>query len=217
MLTHYGSADRLTAVVLAAGMSSRMGTPKPLLPLRGRTLLQWSIAGLQQIIAPEQIVVVTGHQREQIEASLSPNRVKTIFNPEYETGGMLSSVQAGVRAVAGQCDAAFIALGDQPMIRSQSLQELCDTFLAVSPLIAMPVYQNRRGHPLLVSSEGFDAILKLRGGETLKSFVQANLHRSLTVEVDDPAVLHDVDTPADYQKLIQTESGSDPCSLAVVS
>lgn len=207
------------AILLAAGLSSRMGRFKPLLPLAGKPLLRWVVDAYLRVLAPSNIVVVVGHQQELVCESLASTCVRTIFNPDYPQG-MLSSVQTGIRAIAGEASAAFVSLGDQPMIQPATIQRLAETFTKDRPLLAQPCHQSRAGHPILISSEGFDEILSLSAGQTLKTFVSANVARTLLVEVDDPGILLDVDTLEDYQRLVQQYDNShwsDSCSLAAVS
>src|SRR3954471_572338 len=106
---------QIAAIILAAGMSSRMGRSKALLPFGGKPLLACVIQTFAAAgdIAP--IVVVTGHEADAILKILQPLPVHPLHNPAYASGGMVSSIQTGVAAVADEVDAFFIAPGDQPM------------------------------------------------------------------------------------------------------
>ena len=196
---------RIAAVVLAAGLSRRMGTPKALLPLGDKPLLVRVIEAIVSAGGIEPIVVVTGHAAAEVEEILRPFPVHPVHNAAYATGGMLSSVQTGVAAVSGKADAFFMVLGDQPLVRP-------DTFTAMSrawaqatprPRVVLPTYDGKHGHPILLASDGAHEILSLRGEQTLRSYTSTQSKRTLELAIDDPAVLSDIDTPQDYQTAIE--------------
>jgi len=204
--------DTLAAVILAAGLSRRMGQPKMLLPVGDGTLLQQIVRTYLQILPPEQIIVVTGFQASQIAQSVAAMKVAITFNPAFEEG-MLSSVQAGISEANKFARDSFLALGDQPFIQQQTLGSLVDSHRLSDAMLSQPVHCGKSGHPLLISSRGFDEILSLSRTDTLKTFV--NRHHVNAVETADGFVLNDVDTPSDYQRLLQLRSES--CSLVEIS
>jgi molybdenum cofactor cytidylyltransferase len=126
--------------------------------------------------------------------------VQFAHNAEYESGGMLSSVKTGMRAIANNCDAFFLVLGDQPLVHSSTYRELLDTCPPRRVKMVQPTFDTRRGHPVLFSSNGIDEILSLPADATLKTYT----HRipKLEVPVDDPGVLADIDTPDDYDRAV---------------
>jgi molybdenum cofactor cytidylyltransferase len=203
--------ERIAAVILAAGMSRRMGRPKALLPLGGLPMIVRVVAPIISLGSVDPIVVVTGHQSEQVVGAMDGCEVEFVHNPDYEAGGMLSSVKTGCRAVADRCDAFFLVLGDQPLIREQTYQMLRrDMGLWPMPsnshgpearvTMTQPVYRGRHGHPILVSSDCISEILFLPDDATLKTFTQRIESRE--IEVNDPAVLSDIDTPLDYDRAL---------------
>jgi molybdenum cofactor cytidylyltransferase len=197
---------RFAAVVLAAGMSRRMGQPKSLLDVGGKPLLVRVIdaavaaGGIDPIIDP--IVVITGHVADQVAKILHGLPVHLIHNPAYASAGMLSSVQTGVAAVAGKADAFFIVLGDQPMVRPQTLRALADEWIVKRPRVLLPSHCGKHGHPILLSADGAAEILALGERDTLKTYTSKQLGQTLELEIDDSAILWDIDTPADYQAAV---------------
>jgi molybdenum cofactor cytidylyltransferase len=197
------SSPRIAAVVLAAGLSRRMGTPKSLLPLGGKPLLVRVIETIVAAGGVEPVVVVTGHAADQINEILRPWHVHPVHNVAYATGGMLSSVQTGVGAVLGKADAFFMVLGDQPLVRPETLKTMCEAWTKSRPRVLLPTHKGKHGHPILLSADGADAILSLsRERDTLKSYTSKLSERTLELAIDDPAVLSDIDTPADYQAAV---------------
>lgn len=207
-----GSISDFAAVILAAGMSRRMGQPKMLLPLDGGTLLQQIVRTYLEILRPSQIIVVTGFESERISASIAALNVLIHHNPEFEAG-MLSSVKLGILGAKAICQHCFLALGDQPFISAATLRSLAASHLEAGADLSQPVYQGKRGHPLVISSDSFDEIQSLPENATLKTFVDS--HPVNAVETDDAFVLNDVDTPSDYQRLLQIRS--ETCSLVETS
>jgi molybdenum cofactor cytidylyltransferase len=194
------NAARIGAVVVAAGLSSRMGQFKPLMVLDGRPLLSHAIENLQAVGEIRPFVVVTGHRGDEVRGLVEDEPwIDVVHNARYEAGGMLSSVQAGVRAVAGKCDSFLVALGDHPLVRPETVALLLGTAWATGAGVVKPVYRERGGHPVLVDSRLAGAILDLPAEATLKTFMQAASGRTAELAVDDPGVVMDVDTPDDYR------------------
>src|SRR5690348_9440824 len=134
----------ITAIVLAAGESKRMGQPKMLMPWGESTVLQTVISTIQKAGITD-ILVVTGGARGEVEALIGKS-VQTVHNQEYRTGEMLSSIQTGLKAKPPQA-AALICLGDQPQIREESIRKVCEAFTQDNSLIVVPSYNMHRGHP----------------------------------------------------------------------
>ncbi|GAB4420628.1 MAG: nucleotidyltransferase family protein [Anaerolineales bacterium] len=186
----------ITAIVLAAGQSRRMGQPKMLLPWGQSTVLGKVIETFTSAGA-EEILVVTGGAREQVEA-LVGNSAKTVFNPDHAQGEMLSSVQIGLSNASGQ--AALIALGDQPKVRERSVRSVMEAYARGQAAIIVPSYKMRRGHPWLIAKTHWGEILKMKPGQTLRNFLDRHHDEIQYVNVDDPGILQDLDTPDDYEK-----------------
>ena len=190
----------ISAIVVAAGLSTRMGQLKQLLPYGEHTVIEQVVSVLLASLVDE-VLVVTGHERGSVETALAKWPIKTVFNADYAEGEMLSSVQAGLRAVATEGEAALLAVGDMPAIEGDVVAQLIQAYRAAgNNSVYIPSYQMRAGHPILVPRPYWGAILSLPKGDTLRSVLRAESTRVQWVVVDTPSVLRDMDTPADYQR-----------------
>jgi CTP:molybdopterin cytidylyltransferase MocA len=196
---------RLPAVVLAAGLSSRMGDFKPLMPLAGKPLVHHVIDSLRASGAIGDVVIVTGHQRQRVEHAVAGLAgVRVVFNPIFAEGEMLSSLRAGLAAIerAGPMPAAFfLAFADQPAVGPATIAALRKAFLAQPAVpLALPTHAGKRGHPILLSAALIPEIAALGENDTLRAVVHKHLASASLVEVGDPAVLEDLDTPEDFAR-----------------
>jgi molybdenum cofactor cytidylyltransferase len=188
----------ITAIVLAAGESKRMGEPKVLLPWGKSTVLQTVISTLQSC-GLRDVLVVTGAAHQQVEM-LVGRTVQTVFNEQYQSGEMLSSIQLGLTVKMREASAALICLGDQPQIEDRSVRSVCDAFLKSKSKLVVPSYQMQRGHPWLAARAIWDEILLMREPETMRDFLKKHNKEINYVECPTPTILQDVDTPEDYLK-----------------
>jgi molybdenum cofactor cytidylyltransferase len=190
----------ISALVLAAGLSTRMGCLKQLLPYGQHTVVEQILATL--LNSPvDDVVVVTGHERVRVEAVLERWPVRTVFNPEYAQGEMLSSVQSGLRALGGANRAALLVLGDMPGLQENVVRKLAQAYRTTGDgSVYIPSYRMRAGHPVLVPRPYWQPILELPRGANLRSVLRAPDTPVVWVEVDTASVLHDVDTAEDYKQ-----------------
>jgi molybdenum cofactor cytidylyltransferase len=200
----------ISAVVLAAGLSARMGRPKLLLPYGERTVVEQVVSVL--LASPvDEVLAVTGRERAAVERALAGWPVRAVFNPDYATGEMLSSVQVGLAAAAPESRAALLAVGDMPAVEAGVVAQLVAAYTNLpesselsgrssDDYVYIPSYQMRAGHPVLVPRSYWPAILALPRGASLRSAWQAEGSRIHWVTVDTPSVLRDMDTPADYER-----------------
>ena len=194
--------NKISAILLAAGLSSRMGQPKLLLPWGGTTVLG-QVVSIFAESGIEEIVVVTGGAREQVErlveklAEIFP--VRTVYNPEYVHGEMLSSIQAGLTALDSRTSAALIGLGDQPQVREETVSHICATFTRTRAPLVIPSFQNRRGHPWLVERSLWPKILEFPLSTTPRRFLDTYASQVEYVTADQ-SILQDLDTPEDYAR-----------------
>jgi len=185
---------RVSAVVLAAGRSSRMGANKLLLRIGGRTVLEHILDRLAGI----ETVVVTGHNPEEFKEILGRYAVTVVHNPDYEKG-MTTSFQTGLKALG--CDAAFLVLGDTFGFSETLLKRMVDELKAhPEAQLVSPVHEGRRGHPVLVRSTLFDEFQALGPGETMRDVVDRHEEEHRYVEGDAWTVT-DLDTPEDYETI----------------
>jgi molybdenum cofactor cytidylyltransferase len=197
----------LGAIVLAAGESTRMGTPKALLPdenghpFVARLVRTFLAAGI------EEVVVVTGAAHDAIVAALERDRLPVaprIVRNSDPSRGQLSSLWAGLDAIDHlSLDAIMMTLVDVPMVKEATVRAVVDAWRQRRPPIARPVMGHRHGHPVLFDRSVFEELRRAPLAEGAKSVVRAHEHQLLNVEVDDEGSLIDVDTPADYGALLE--------------
>jgi molybdenum cofactor cytidylyltransferase len=188
----------ITALILAAGQSKRMGQPKMLLPWGETTVLEKVIATFKAG-SVDDILVVTGGDWERVEA-LVGDSAGTIFNPNYAAGEMLSSVQVGLAGLKPEAEAVLIGLGDQPQVGERSVQAIVDQYRKSGAALVVPSYQMQRGHPWLVARPHWDEILSMHPPASLRDFLNRHADEIHYVELDSSSVLQDLDTPEDYLK-----------------
>ena len=189
----------ISAIILAAGESKRMGQPKMLLPW-GKTTVLGQIISVLRSAGLEDIVTVTGGFREQVEAVAGQHRSRAVFNAEYASNEMLSSIQCGLRSLKLEAEAALICLGDQPQFQEGSVKRVCETFLRSQSKLIVPSYRMRRGHPWLVARPLWEEILNMRSPESPRDFLNKHEKEIEYVDVDHSSILEDLDTPEDYLK-----------------
>ena len=187
----------ITALVLAAGQSKRMGRPKMLLPWAGTTVLGRVIEVFQAAGVPD-VLVVTGAERVAVQEIAARAGASTIFNPAYADAEMLGSLQVGLRSLEPATDAILMALGDQPQIQEGTVRSILERYARGHRTLIVPSYRMRRGHPWLVARALWDDILAMRPPLTGRDFLRAHERDITYVEVDTPTILMDLDTPQDY-------------------
>ncbi len=187
----------VAAIVLAAGMSSRMGKLKVLLPWGKQTVLDAIIRQLH-IARLNEIVVVTGHDGDRVARRAAQYTAAIAHNPDYASGEMLSSLQAGLRMLDSRVRAALVVLGDQPQIRSHVVARVLDAYARESCRLVIPSFQMRRGHPVLFDRSLWKDLLELPPGGMPRDVVNANQDEIAYVNVNTDSILRDIDTPEDY-------------------
>jgi molybdenum cofactor cytidylyltransferase len=189
----------VSAIVVAAGLSTRMGEPKQLLPYRKHTVIEQIVSVLLKCPLDE-VVVVTGHERQAIEAKLAAWPVRPVLNPNYQAGEMLSSVQCGLSALGPDVRAALIVLGDQPQLEAVVVRQLVEAYQEVRAGLVIPSFHMRRGHPILIDRAYWQEILGLDPDKTLRDVISTHADEILYVAVETDSVLRDIDTPEEYQR-----------------
>ena len=185
----------VAAIVLAAGRSTRMGGPNKLLAeLGGKTLVR--IVAEQALASKAQsVIVVTGHQAEQVEKALQGLKVRFVRNPDFAEG-LASSVKAGVAAVPENADGAVICLGDMPLISAHLIDRLIEAFAPDrGNLIAVPVSDGRRGNPVLWSRRFFNELMTLDGDIGARHLIARHSEAVAEVAVEGHGAFLDIDTP----------------------
>lgn len=192
----------VSAIVLAAGLSRRMGPAnKLLLPFEGRTVLEHAVRAVQGAPVAE-TVVVTGHEDAAARAALAGLDVRVVRNAAYAEG-MASSIRCGVEAAAPTASGYLIGLGDMPLLDRETPAFLCARFAekASPEAICVPVFGGQRGHPVLFGRAHRAALRCLKGDGGARPVLLRHPSAVLEVAVEDAGVVRDVDTPAAYQRL----------------
>jgi molybdenum cofactor cytidylyltransferase len=186
---------RIEGILLAAGESSRMGFPKPLLRLNGETFL--THIAVSMLLTVERLIIVLGAHRDAVTAAVpADNRIGIIENPDYALG-QLSSIKAGVRAVSAHADAAIVHLVDHPTVLPETFSRLAGDYQKSGKPILVARCRGHRGHPVLFDRSIFEELQQAPTNVGARAVVKANADRVIYVDVDDPGVLLDLDTPAD--------------------
>jgi molybdenum cofactor cytidylyltransferase len=166
-----------------------MGELKQLLPFNGKSFVECCVDSLLASRADE-VVVVTGHRHLEVNNAIGERPVRVVHNPEYESG-MSASIRCGVRALLPDTQACLIALVDQPQIGPEIIDEVIDAYLTLTPLIVIPHFNGRNGHPILLDLSLREEILRIDTNEGLKRVVRAHPDRLLRVGVASESVVID--------------------------
>ncbi len=192
----------ISGILLAAGESRRMqGAFKPLLKWGKRTVIGECVHQMRNSQLAD-IFVVLGHRESEIRPRLAGTGVQFAINQDYRKG-MLTSVKTGLAMLGPNTDAFLLGLVDQPMIKAELIDRLIDAYTASDKGIALPTYEDKHGHPVIISVSYVDDIMQLNndaeGG--MRAFINAHRNDWLEVPVETPAVLEDIDLPEDYERL----------------
>lgn len=186
------------AVIVAAGMSSRMGDFKPMLNIGSISIAQRIIATFHQADVTK-IVMVTGYNALTLERHLANNGVIFLRNENYETTQMFDSAKIGLEYMRDKCDKVLFTPVDIPLFTANTVT----TLLNSGAELACPVCDGKTGHPILISSAIIEKILADSGERGLQGAISRCGVEMTQVEVSDQGVLHDADTPDDYKALLQ--------------
>lgn len=189
----------VSVVVLGAGKGQRIGLQKMLLPWGDGTVIEATVRAFCASAAKE-VIVVLGRDMPIVRALLDPYPVKVAFNPNYPSG-MASSIKAGLRCVDPRANGIMIALGDMPLIGSGLIDRLIGAF-GPDREIVVPVWDGRRGHPVLFHRRYQGELMGLSGDQGGRVILERYPDRVHELEVETPAVLMDIDTMEDYERLI---------------
>ena len=187
----------VAAVVLAAGMSRRMGTPKQMLRMGDETILERTLKNVRASKVSE-IVLVLGHAADEVQKTIATEGLKVVVNPDYQQG-MGTSLRFGLAAV--DADAALIVLADQPWISSNTFNRLIECHQERKPQIIVPTYRGFRGNPVLLDRSVFHEMQALKGDVGCRAIFGDHVGNILKLPVDDPGILMDIDSHDDFEKL----------------
>ena len=186
------------ALIVAAGMSSRMGSFKPMLNIGSISVAQRVIANFRQA-GINKIVMITGFNATMLERHLAGNNIIFLRNENYERTQMFDSVKIGLNYLSDKCERLLFTPVDVPLFTSQTVKKL----LSSGAKLACPVCNGLTGHPLLISKELFPTILADSGDGGLKGAVDRCGAELVQIAVDDPGTVRDADTPEDFSALLE--------------
>ncbi|WML31113.1 nucleotidyltransferase family protein [Neobacillus sp. OS1-32] len=194
------------AIVLAAGTSTRMGFPKPLLHWNGTTLLEHQVNQLLRLPCSE-IIIVLGHESKMIlkKIAIADPRVKVLECRDYHQG-LSSSLKCGLKQAAKKDDAVMLMLVDLPLIRVETIKQVFEHGVRIlaaggEPFAVQPMHQNQKGHPVFLGFFNKLNWQNLQGDQGAKPLIQQLKHHIL-LETNDEGVIYDVDTPEAYENAL---------------
>ena len=200
-------ARRITAIILAAGLSKRLGRNKLLLPLGGETVLRKTAKAVLESAVSE-VILVTGHEEAEVIQAVEGLDVRLAHNPRYAEGQSTSMI-AGIEAAHEEADAYLFVLGDQPLLTPGIVNDLISLYEASRPdaLVAAPVFQGRRGNPALFSASLRDELLRTSGDAGGRGIIQRLETESpgkiVFLELPNDDIFLDIDTEEDYERMLR--------------
>ena len=189
---------QIGALIVAAGMSTRMGEFKPMLSIGSISVAQRVVATLSQA-GVSKIVMVTGYNATVLERHLSGNGIIFLRNEHYETTQMFDSVKIGLSYLQDKCDKVLFTPVDVPLFTARTVKTILDSG---APL-AVPMCEGKQGHPILIASTLIPEILNDCGEMGLKGAMDRCSVPLLRIDVEDPGTIHDADTPEDFSQLLE--------------
>lgn len=200
--------NKIVAIIVAAGYSSRMGSFKPFMQI-GETAVIERIVNTYKGAGIQDIIVVTGHRGDEVEAYLKPFNVRCVRNEKYEEG-MFSSVQKGVEALDKATTAFFMQPVDIPLVKKITIEVLKSEFEKTNKGIIYPEFNNEKGHPPLIDCKYKDEIINSNGEGGLRRILERFEEDSISVPFFDEAILMDMDTMEDYERLLRYYESNAP-------
>jgi molybdenum cofactor cytidylyltransferase len=190
---------KVSAILLGAGESKRMGRDKLLLPWGKRTILEHCLQVLLRSKVKE-VIVVLNPQNTVLTNGLGEKRIKVVLNPDYKKG-MSGSIRRGIQALNPKSDGILIALGDMVFLRSRTIDAILRAFRQEKGNIILPSFRGRQGHPVLFHRKYKGELLKLKGDTGGKSIIMKHPEDVLVIPVKSKGVIRDIDTWEEYKKL----------------
>jgi molybdenum cofactor cytidylyltransferase len=193
---------RVSAILLAAGESKRMGVDKLLLPWEEKTILMHCVHTLLRSKAKE-VIVVLSDRTKGMESQLKGRRVKVVMNPHYRRG-MSTSIQKGIRATDFNSQGILIALGDMPFLLTRTVNALIRAFAQEKGEIIVPSFQGKQGHPVIFHKRFKKELLQLKGDVGGRSIIERHPEVVRLVFIKSTGVIKDIDTWKDFKKQKKT-------------
>jgi len=192
---------KISAIILAAGTSSRMGFLKQTANIKGKSLLELVLDKVRKFPFHE-IIIVLGYKHEEVMKTLKLEYEKVVINEEYEKG-MSSSLKKGVLNISKDSEAFAIFLADMPLIKEKSIEKVINEFNERSCLIVAPIFNKVIGHPVIFHRNLIPEIINLEGDIGAKKVIEKYKDEACFIEIDDEGVLIDIDTPKDLEEVLK--------------
>lgn len=191
----------ISAILLAAGESRRMGQFKQLLPLGDKSFVEHCVDNLLASCVDE-VIIVTGHREFEVRRAVADRPVRFAHNADYRAG-MASSIKCGVRSLSENARAFVLALVDQPQIGSDVIDLVIEAYDKEPALIVIPAYAGKNGHPILLDLSLKEEILRFDPEQGLRQVVRAHRDQVTRVEMTSRSILEDFDLPEDYERVLK--------------
>lgn len=189
----------ISAIVLAAGESTRMGFPKLLLQIKGKSLLQHVIDNALQSKVSE-VIVVLGADAAKLRREIKQSQVQIIENASYKEG-LSSSLKVGLQAISPQAQAVLVLLADQPLVSHAVIDALIDKYEESGSIIVAPVYNGKRGNPVFFDSSLLPELLRVTGDKGGREIIEKHPAQLATVNFESTIIGSDIDSWDDYREV----------------
>jgi molybdenum cofactor cytidylyltransferase len=195
----------ISCILLSAGESRRFQSPKALAEINGQTLIELTQKKLLETKL-EEIIVVLGANNELIKPHILKNkRLKCVLNTNYQLG-QTSSFKTGLKATDPKTHGFLLLPIDLPLVKPETIDTVIDCFLKQAPLILVPTFQNKKGHPPLFSMDLRDELTRLNDDQPLSEILQRHEKEILKIPVEDEGIVLSFNTPAEFEKILQKVS-----------
>ena len=199
-------AIRIAGLILAGGASRRMGTPKALLEIGAETFIDRLVGLFNPVVSP--LIVVLGHDSELVRHGMDSRSPVTFAVNRQPERGMLSSLQCGLRELPSETGAVIFSPVDYPSCQGTTVARIADEFRnrfrTHACDVVIPIYRGVKGHPVCISRRVVDELLELPFTGQAREIIRGRIGTTVFIEVDDPGITTDVDTPEDYRSLMAT-------------
>lgn len=193
--------QQTAALIVAAGLSSRMGQFKPMLPLGDSSIIRTIIGKLKSVDC-DPIILVTGHRADELTRHLADLGLTTVHNPDFASTDMFTSVKLGLAVLNPTVERFFFSPGDVPLFSMKTLQTMSRQMDEDKKSVIIPVHDGRRGHPILIRGALIPRLLTYRGPMGLKGALKTLEEEVGFLKVSDLGITLDADRPQDYQRLL---------------
>jgi len=192
----------MTCIVLAAGESRRFGSPKPLADLNGTPAIRQTVNTVLASVVKD-VIVVLGHEARNIQPLVpEDSRVRVVINKDYNRG-MTSSFQTALNALADEPPDLMLLPADMPFVKAATIDLLCRTFETQRPLILVPTYRGRSGHPPVFASSLIEEFKSLKDSDPLSTIQRRHSKETLHLPVNDEGIVQAFNTPQELSRLLR--------------